>query len=662
MRTFLFNPRSAVASVAFAAWRARRYTVLLLAGALALAPGPATATHIVGGQLGMHYVSRGVYDLTFTLYFDVVNGDPGAFDSVATVVTYARGRGRAGTMDTISLELLGRTRVPYTNPNCQSAALSTDEIRYGRRVVLDPNRYAAPRGYYVAWQRSSRNSGITNLGTALVGYSGNQTFYLEFPALRRPDGSDFVNSSPTGFAPLHDYACVGRPCRYPFGGVDPDGDSLVYELATPLQYVCPPPPDLCVRPVPGPAPYPPVGWAPGFDSLHQITGPQPLRINRRTGELTFTAGQPGLFVFAVRVREYRAGRLLAELRREFQELVAACVPTPPPVLSLTAPGPPRTGPVLPDGQLITLPAPGVPGERCLNVYAIDPDTTTRLRLRVVAVDPLPSLPGFSVSTGVVNVGRRGDSLVSRLCFADCFATGNVPLRLRVIVEDEGCPQPQPDTVLLLVRAPGILGTPTTLTLTPAPPDGPLRVGQVLRLTLTATNAANLPMTVGAVDVNGGPPGAAPGLEVPTVTAPGTATTRLTWPISCALIGGGEYRIRLRAAVGEGGCATAGARDTVVTVTVVPSQGIYDPAPPNVITPNGDGLNDAFAPNLSRTGAADDCEAAVVQRFRVYNRWGREVYHATAARWDGAAVPAGTYYYLIEFENRPSLKGWLEVVR
>ena len=636
--------------------------LLVLLSALGLLPGRAHATHIVGGQLGMTYVSPGVYDLTFTLYFDAINGSANAFDSTATVVTFERGRGRAGTLDTIALLFISRTPVSYTNPGCQNSTVETDEIRYARRVFLDPARYASPRGYYVAWQRRARNNGIVNIDDPLD--DTGQTFYLEFPALRTLAGANFINSSPTNFRPLRDYACIGRPFRYPFGGTDPDGDSLIYELVSPLQYTC----DSlqladCIRPTPGPAPYPPVSWAAGYDSTRQITGLVPLRINRFTGELSFTANQPGLHVFAVRVREYRRGRLLGELRREFQEMIVACTLNQVPSLSLTPPGPPRTGPILANGQLVTLPPAGEPGERCLNVYATDPDGITRLRLRVVPIDSLPARPAFSITNGVVNTTGRRDSLYSRLCFDQCFSTNNNPLRFWVIAEDEGCPQPQPDTVLLLVRAAGGPGGLTTLSLTPPQATYTVPAGTTLNFAVTGFNADGQSVTVRALSLNGGPLNAEPTLLVVPATGAGSATALITWPTICTTPPG-TYLLRLRGTTPGAICTTAGATDTTVRVTVLPNEGTFDAAAPNIITPNGDDLNDRFAPRLSRSGSPTDCFASGFRQLRIFNRWGKEIFQTTDEQvgWNGTGAGAGTYYYLLEYTERPNVKGWVELVR
>lgn len=70
--------------------------------------------------------------------------------------------------------------------------------------------------------------------------------------------------------------------------------------------------------------------------------------------------------------------------------------------------------------------------------------------------------------------------------------------------------------------------------------------------------------------------------------------------------------------------------------------------PNAFTPNGDGINDIFAPVELSTNE--------IIRFRVYNRWGQEVYRGDDLEdggWDGrfmgVAQDAETYIYVLEFD-------------
>ena len=77
--------------------------------------------------------------------------------------------------------------------------------------------------------------------------------------------------------------------------------------------------------------------------------------------------------------------------------------------------------------------------------------------------------------------------------------------------------------------------------------------------------------------------------------------------------------------------------------------------PNIITPNHDNLNETFAPRVG------GCSG----RLRVFSRWGQQVFESAVYHneWDGAGLPAGLYYYLLDGnEGTTRVKGWVEIVR
>jgi gliding motility-associated-like protein len=77
---------------------------------------------------------------------------------------------------------------------------------------------------------------------------------------------------------------------------------------------------------------------------------------------------------------------------------------------------------------------------------------------------------------------------------------------------------------------------------------------------------------------------------------------------------------------------------------------------NIITPNEDGVNDAFTiRNISLYSNYS---------ISLFNRWGKEVYKTTsyANNWKAEQQPAGVYYYLLTLSTGKSYKGWFEVVK
>ncbi len=83
--------------------------------------------------------------------------------------------------------------------------------------------------------------------------------------------------------------------------------------------------------------------------------------------------------------------------------------------------------------------------------------------------------------------------------------------------------------------------------------------------------------------------------------------------------------------------------------------VMEPLIPNIFTPNGDRLNEYFAPRIG----------GCPPRLQVFSRWGQLVYESAAYRntWDGHGLAEGIYYYLLTPPNGGGiLKGWVELVR
>ena len=89
----------------------------------------------------------------------------------------------------------------------------------------------------------------------------------------------------------------------------------------------------------------------------------------------------------------------------------------------------------------------------------------------------------------------------------------------------------------------------------------------------------------------------------------------------------------------------------------PDAGAFPPPPvaaPNIITPNGDGLNDVFRLPGLPPGP---------WQLRIYSRWGQQVFASGDYQqdWSAPGLADGLYYYWLQSPARPSLRGWLEVI-
>lgn len=98
-------------------------------------------------------------------------------------------------------------------------------------------------------------------------------------------------------------------------------------------------------------------------------------------------------------------------------------------------------------------------------------------------------------------------------------------------------------------------------------------------------------------------------------------------------------------VGDDGCVY----EAEVDVQVIGLDGAAAAYVPNVFSPNGDGLNETFAPVLSDPDS--------FRELLIFNRWGQEIYATSSiaqpwnGRVDGDPVPDGTYVYIVRWKDR-----------
>lgn len=284
----------------------------------------ALATHQVGGQIEMRAVGDrpGHFKIIITNYYEAGTQGANRLTTGAGGIYRLRDNFQMLTFQTV--ETKAREAVVYSNIVCanqrnQNVSVATFEAD----IQLDPATYNDSGGYYISYQTRNRNGGIDNIVNPLnTGF----TFYLEFPSLQK-GGAYFTNSSPHFGAINGEYICINQPFTFAFGGTDPDGDELRYSMITPLDQKTAGG-TIGGNGTPSPGPYPDISWLSGYSATNAIPGSPPLSVDPKTGELSVIANKLGLYVFAIKVEEYRNGEKIGEVRRDFQFLVIDC---PPPV-------------------------------------------------------------------------------------------------------------------------------------------------------------------------------------------------------------------------------------------------------------------------------------------------------------------------------------------
>ena len=392
-------------------------------------------THIVGGEFELVHLQGYQYRLNLILYFDQVFGNPGAEDQAVTPFIFRTSDN--AFMQSVTLVNTSSNFVPYTQPNCAIGDLVTRRILYTATLELSPSRYDDPDGYYIAWERCCRNNFVNNINYFGQINTVGQTFFLQFPPVVK-DGEQFVNSTPVLFPPLRDYGCVGKPFYTEFGGTDVDGDSLVYSLADPLD-------SSTDEPFPAitAAPYDRIPWAPGIDAENMVPGTPPLQISDN-GLITVTPDTRGLFVFAVKVEEFRNGEKIGEVRRDFQMLVVdGCDFSVPPRMFAT-----KT-----DGdQALTAQDTlrfSYEEAKCLNLFVTDQDPDETIIFRAVPVNfNTPLFANVEFPSGVIE--NFNDTLKVEVCLPDCPPDESGLMIVDLLAMDDACAVPLVDTARVTV--------------------------------------------------------------------------------------------------------------------------------------------------------------------------------------------------------------------
>ncbi len=134
--------------------------------------------------------------------------------------------------------------------------------------------------------------------------------------------------------------------------------------------------------------------------------------------------------------------------------------------------------------------------------------------------------------------------------------------------------------------------------------------------------------------------------------------QLTWPPTCVDTASGDSAYRLGIYIHLVGCPEDINAEQQLRVSVkdLSAPEIFIP---NIITLNGDSLNDAF--RIKEQDLRPVCSDPF-DRVDVYNRWGKRVFTSQRSNftWAPPIGASGTYHYLVKY-GRKKYKGWVEVV-
>lgn len=265
----------------------------------------------------MNYTCLGndQYEITLTIFRDCYNGNPNAwFDDPASIGIFDVNN---NLLNSILIPLMGNdTLDPVLNSECLVVPpdVCVHTTTYRTTVNLPP----IVGGYQLAYQRCCRNQTIVNIIDPLASGATYGVTISEQALLECNSNAKFQEWPPI-------YICVNEPIFFDQSAIDPDGDSIVYRLCTPLLGANP---DVPMPQPPNPPPYAPINWVnPPYNvdnMLNGTAGGVTLEIDPQTGLLTGLPNTIGQFVVGICIEEFRNGELISTTRRDFQYNVGVC--------------------------------------------------------------------------------------------------------------------------------------------------------------------------------------------------------------------------------------------------------------------------------------------------------------------------------------------------
>lgn len=368
-------------------------TISLIFTGMLLFSGKTYASHAMGA--GLSYVHYGglTYGFTFTLYRDCA-GIMGA--NTMEVHAYSSCDSDS-TVFTVYMQSI--TEIPHACPDDTSTCNGGTVPGIQEYIYTGTGTLPAAcadwefRLFDIIEQEYGlccRNYGITNLQPFVT------NLYLEATL---DNIADSVNSSPVFSNGPIIFLCNQVQQFYNPGAVDPDGDSLTYELITPQSG-----PDTNVI------------YLTSFSAQQPISYLAPTTLDSLTGMLSLYPDGVQSSVLAIQINEFRNGILIGSSQRDFQIIVEPCANTLPMLTGMN--GTTQFADTVEAGSTI-----------CFTVFSSDADSSDSLSL---SWDQ--GIPGgtFTISSGQA---PQGD-----FCWIPSAAdTSLTPYSFTVTVTDDHCP-------------------------------------------------------------------------------------------------------------------------------------------------------------------------------------------------------------------------------
>ena len=263
------------------------------------------ATHVSGADITYKCLGGNKYEFTAAVYRDCASSV-----SISNVEldfsSTSCGESFSLTLQEQSIEDISQI-CATSESTCDDPFASVP----GREKVTFVDTLTLPANcsdWVVSYSNCCRNDAINNLQVD----GGTTELYLE---ITLDNSNGLCNNSPQYASLPSPYICTNQLFSYDHGAYDIDGDSLAFEMVTPLE---------------GTTSGVPIPFETGYSLNQPVLTTNSFDFDSTSGRMCFTPNSAQIAVIAVKISEYRNGVVIATHIREMQLIISnTCNNTPP---------------------------------------------------------------------------------------------------------------------------------------------------------------------------------------------------------------------------------------------------------------------------------------------------------------------------------------------
>ncbi|MBK6840596.1 MAG: hypothetical protein IPG90_21695 [Bacteroidetes bacterium] len=349
----------------------------------------ARASHAMGAEINYTCLGNNQYQITMNFYRDCV-GIVAPTQMIIHITSSCFPDNSMYLLPTPGSPTQISTVCPTAVTTCNGGTFTGIEAWEYRGVITLPGECA---DWNFSHSEASRNASITTITGA-----GTDNQYV-YTLMNNTNG--ICNNSPFFGNPPVPFACLGQQFCYTNAAYDVDGDSLSYQLITPLT---------------GPGAGDTITYLSPYTYTQPLVSNPPLSFSPSLGMLCMAPQQMDVTVFAILVNEYRNGILIGQTERDVQLTILTCGNSTPTVTGID--GTPGTN---------RISCPNFPVD--FSIYTMDNDAADRTFLTWDNAIP-------AASFSIFNTHRDSAHFHWTPSLSDVSAT---PYCFSVNVTDDHCP-------------------------------------------------------------------------------------------------------------------------------------------------------------------------------------------------------------------------------